>query len=529
MIGYGGNTSCVEVRVADEILILDAGTGIRALGEDLTAEFAGRGIKAALLFSHTHWDHIQGLPFFAPAYSSDNRIQLLAANGSGERLAQALRNQTDAIHFPVGLEQMQGLLPVQELGSGKVSLGVFDVLTTELKHPGGCNGFRVTAGGASIAYLPDHEPFVETSPAGVARAQALSEFVRGVDLLILDTQYTEEEYPRRIGWGHGCLPHSVALALAAQVRELALFHLDPNRTDIQVREMVQSARQLARGSKLVVRAAAETEEIILGADALLTETSERHKACIEMPLPGRNSVGQTTMNDKLTALNGHEGSPAIASELNNLLQIIAGTSALIENIWEGKPGADKYFEMLRSSVARAADVTRDLVELSGSMNGKIVLHPEFARARKPPAPQPRSALKQRIMVVDDEKMLLILTGELLREAGFEVVTAESGFECLDVFRVNPSKFDLVLLDLNMPLMDGEETFQRLRGLRPDVRVLLCTGCVQQERLNHMLEAGLCGFIQKPLGPGEYVSSVRAILAKAAFSQADPVGNFASVR
>lgn len=212
--------------------------------------------------------------------------------------------------------------------------------------------------------------------------------------------------------------------------------------------------------------------------------------------------------------------PEIASELNNLLQIIAGTSALIENIWEGKPGADKYFEMLRASVARAADVTKDLVELSGSMRGKIVLHPEFERMRKQPRKSGGARPKERILVVDDEKMLLILTAEFLRDAGFEVVTAQSGFECLDLLRSIPKKFDLVLLDLHMPLMNGEETFQRIRAFRPDARVLLCTGYVQQDRLKHMLEAGLCGFIQKPLGPKEYVTSVRAVLAGVAFSNAE---------
>jgi CheY-like chemotaxis protein len=234
-------------------------------------------------------------------------------------------------------------------------------------------------------------------------------------------------------------------------------------------------------------------------------------------------------NDTTPASPAENMRPAIASELNNLLQIISGTSALIENIWEGKPGADKYFEMLRASIARAADVTMDLVQLSGSMNGKVLLHPELARLRKPPASQPQKSTKQSIMVVDDEKMLLILTGEVLREAGYDVVTAQSGFECLDLFRIAPNKYDLVLLDLNMPLMDGEETFQRLRSLRADIRVMLCTGCVQQERLNHMLDAGLCGFIQKPLGPREYVNSVRTVLAGAAFSQADPNGKLSNVR
>ena len=214
-----------------------------------------------------------------------------------------------------------------------------------------------------------------------------------------------------------------------------------------------------------------------------------------------------------------ERSPAIASELNNLLQIIAGTSALIENIWEGNEGADKYFGMLRESVARAAEVTTDLVELSGSMNGKIVMHPEFNRLRHT-RPEPTTENQKRILVVDDEKMLLIMAGELLRGAGYAVVTAQSGFECLDLFRASPRRFDLVLLDLSMPLMDGEETFHRLRALRPEVRVMLCTGFVHQERLNHMLDSGLCGFIQKPLGAKEYLAAVRNALQTAAFGVRD---------
>ncbi len=222
--------------------------------------------------------------------------------------------------------------------------------------------------------------------------------------------------------------------------------------------------------------------------------------------------------DETSSPQGAElASPEIASELNNLLQIILGTSTLIENIWEGKPGAKEYFSMLRTSITRAAEVTTGLVALSGNANGKIVLHPEFTR-RKTPTHKVVYQPKQRIMVVDDEKMLLILTGELLRDAGYEVVTAPSGFECLDLFRVSPQDFDLILLDLNMPLMDGEETFHRLRAMRPDVRVMLCTGYVQQERLNHMLDAGLAGFVQKPLGPKEYLASVRAVLALASMGQ-----------
>jgi phosphoribosyl 1,2-cyclic phosphodiesterase len=220
-----------EVRLGDEILILDAGTGIRDLGSELTAEFSGRGVEATLLISHTHWDHIQGLPFFTPAYSAANRIQLMAAKGCSETLTRALLNQTNPINFPVGPELMRGLRPVRELPSDHCSIGSFQVSVTALNHPGGCKGFRIEANGASVAYLPDHEPFGK-SAAENDRTQEIIDFVRGVDLLILDTQYTDQEYPQRLGWGHGCLSNSIALAMAAHVCEVRLFHLDPAHTDL---------------------------------------------------------------------------------------------------------------------------------------------------------------------------------------------------------------------------------------------------------------------------------------------------------
>ncbi len=228
------------------------------------------------------------------------------------------------------------------------------------------------------------------------------------------------------------------------------------------------------------------------------------------------------MDDQVIDLPPPEPSrpPEIASELNNLLQIIAGTSALIENIWEGNEGADKYFGMLRESVNRAAQVTTDLVALSGEISGKIVMHPNYTRLRhSQPEPTASENSRKRILVVDDEKMLLILAGEMLRGAGYHVVTAQSGFECLDLFRASPRQFDLVLLDLSMPLMDGEETFNRLRALRPDVRVMLCTGFVQQERLNHMLEVGLYGFLQKPVGSKQYLAAVSNALLHQAMGSA----------
>ena len=511
MARYGGNTSCVEVRLGDEIVILDAGTGIREFGAELAKEFAGRGVAATLLSSHTHWDHIQGLPFLAPAYSAANRIQLMAAKGCGKGLSQALNNQTNPLNFPVRLDQMRGLLPVVELPSDRTEVGSFTIAVAALNHPGGCKGFRIEANGASMAYLPDHEPFGNSS-ADDDQTQEIIDFVRGVDLLILDTQYTDVEYPQRKGWGHGCLSNSIGLAMAADVREIALFHLDPSHTDDDVDQMVQCGRYVARGTGLIVRGAVENEEILLGSGAMPSKFSGGHEACIGLALLGPAEPPLTAMNDNNSSSGNPNADPAtVASELNNLLEIIAGTSSLIENVWDGNDGSEKYFAMLRASIDRAADITTELVNHAGGSDAKVLLHPELAafatRRKAPEAPQRNRC----VLAVDDEPMNLVLSKRILSSAGFDVVTAQSGFECLDLFRKSPGQFDLVMLDLSMPFMDGEETFSRLQQISPKVVVLLSTGFVEQERLDRMLAAGMSGFLRKPHRPAELVAHVNAVL------------------
>ena len=205
---------------------------------------------------------------------------------------------------------------------------------------------------------------------------------------------------------------------------------------------------------------------------------------------------------------------AATSELNNLLEIISGTSAALENIWDGNDGSQKYFDMLRTSVDRAAKVTAQFVEHAGGSEKKVLFHPElasFAGPKKPAPPPPAAQKRRSLLVVDDEPMALVLAKRVLVEAGFDVVTAQSGFECLDLFRKRPRHFDLILLDLTMPFMDGEETFGRLRSIRPDVVVLLSTGFMAQERLDRMLSAGMAGFLRKPHRPDELVANVQAVL------------------
>jgi CheY-like chemotaxis protein len=212
---------------------------------------------------------------------------------------------------------------------------------------------------------------------------------------------------------------------------------------------------------------------------------------------------------------------AATSELNNLLEIISGTSAAIENIWDGNEGSQKYFDMLRTSVDRAAKVTATLVEHAGGSDKKVLFHPELASFAGPKntTPSPPEKKRRSILVVDDEPMALVLSKRVLTEAGFEVATAQSGFECLDLFRKRPRHFDLILLDLTMPFMDGEETFGRLRSIRPDVVVLLSTGFIAQERLDRMLGAGMAGFLRKPHRPSELVANIQAILESVKMSRA----------
>ena len=205
---------------------------------------------------------------------------------------------------------------------------------------------------------------------------------------------------------------------------------------------------------------------------------------------------------------------ATTSELNNLLQIIGSTTDLMENIWEGRTDADKYFAMLRDSVQRAADLTAQMVEEAGGARQALLRPPPPQQADfdAPGLVPERSApRKPRIMIDDDEPGALLLFERLLTEAGYEVATAQSGFECLDQFTRSLPHYDLVILDLTLPFMDGEETFHRLRAIAPDMPVLLTTGFVARERLEAMLAAGLTGFMPKPVPGDELLAQVAATI------------------
>ena len=273
---YGGNTSCIEVRAADQVIILDAGTGLRLLGRALQTEFGEKPLDLTLLLTHTHWDHIQGLPFFLPVYQPNNHLRILGYEGARHGLETVLNSQMESPFFPIGLNEVPANIQIEELKEWEFKLGQVRVQACPACHPGVCVGYRLSVSGRSLAFFPDNElRRNHPEPAGQnVRRQApscnddgkLPEFIRGVDALVMDSQYDSREYEEHVGWGHGCIDKVVALALEAQAKRLYLFHHDPDHDDAKISEMVREARKLAaaHGGTLEVEAAREGLTVELG-------------------------------------------------------------------------------------------------------------------------------------------------------------------------------------------------------------------------------------------------------------------------
>ena len=263
-VHYGGNTSCVEVRADGQLIILDAGTGLRLLGRQLLAEFDGRPLDLTLLLTHTHWDHIQGLPFFMPVYEPRNHVRILGYEGARHGLEVVLTGQMESPFFPVGLREVPANVRIEELKTQSFRLGPVRVQAGAAHHPGKCVGYRLLTSAGSIAFFPDNELYPEK-----AQNRPMIKFLHGTDVLIMDTQFDADEYQQHTGWGHGCLDAVVALALQAGVKTLFLFHHDPNHDDKKVSQMLAHARKLvaARKGALKVRAAREGMVVDLPAAA----------------------------------------------------------------------------------------------------------------------------------------------------------------------------------------------------------------------------------------------------------------------
>jgi phosphoribosyl 1,2-cyclic phosphodiesterase len=240
-VGIGGNTTCVQIvcggktHDSSEVYIIDAGTGIRALGKEIASR-AEPPPAIHIYFSHFHWDHVQGLPFFLPLYSPRSNIVFHSAHPP-ERLREVLAGQMQGPYFPVCFDQIRAKLDFRQVGTSPEVAGPVEMEAFPLHHPQGCVGYRMKHAGWTGVYAADHEHGERV------RDRGLLEIAQGADVLIYDSQYTPVEYESRRGWGHSTWLEGAKLANAAGVKKLALIHHDPDHDDEAVRSIEQDAVQ----------------------------------------------------------------------------------------------------------------------------------------------------------------------------------------------------------------------------------------------------------------------------------------------
>jgi phosphoribosyl 1,2-cyclic phosphodiesterase len=253
-VGFGGNTSCLEVVAGDTHIILDAGTGIRGLGQEILS----RDIRfSRLLLTHTHWDHINGFPFFSPAFRKDRNFTIMAGHLSANGGVKAVfAGQMATPTFPVPLEAMTSTLTFEDFVAGdRFELGPGTMVRTALlNHPSGATGYRIEYGGKSLCYVTDTEHVIGKPD------QSVLGLIEGSDLVIYDSTYTDEEFPAKVHWGHSTWQEGVRLCRAANVKQLAIFHHDPDHEDPFMEQVEKDARAMWSGAFV----ARETMVIDLG-------------------------------------------------------------------------------------------------------------------------------------------------------------------------------------------------------------------------------------------------------------------------
>lgn len=265
-VRYGGNTPCVSVDVGGEPLtIFDCGSGIKRLSDHLMKN-PGERFSGRIFISHTHWDHINTVPFFAPLYLRGNQIELFGPYQGDLTIERAISAQMESVYFPVTVREFGARLLFRDLREETLEFGPLRVDTMLLRHPGYCLGYKLSCRGRTVCYITDNELYLPTDPRHDARyVERLASFVRGADVLITDTTYRDHEYPSKVDWGHSCVSQVADLAARAEVKRLHLFHHDPDQTDADIDAKLDEAREeLARlGAKLQCEAPAEGSELVL--------------------------------------------------------------------------------------------------------------------------------------------------------------------------------------------------------------------------------------------------------------------------
>ena len=281
-IRYGGNTLCHEIRTArGTLVIIDCGTGLHGLGLKLLS--GGRGLAGHILISHTHWDHIQGVPFFAPFFVPGNEWDIYGPKGLNQSLRDTLAGQMQHTYFPITPDEFGASIRYHDLLEGTFEIDDIRVTTQYLNHPALTLGYRLESDGATVVYCCDHEPFSRDVAEGRREFSGLdqqhADFIEGADLLIHDAQYTAAEYPSKVGWGHSSTEFVVKLAKHANVKHVVLTHHDPLRTDEALDGIVENLRDRLKAdhSAVLVSAATEGEAIEVKSSGAVPSRSSREE------------------------------------------------------------------------------------------------------------------------------------------------------------------------------------------------------------------------------------------------------------
>ena len=345
-IRYGGNTSCVGVRSAKgTLVVLDMGTGAFGLGQELAK--SAEPVRGHVLITHTHWDHIQGIPFFAPFFRPGNHWDVYAPRGLGDSLHKTLSGQMQYTYFPLELEQLGATIRYHDLVEGALVLDDVTVQTQYLNHPALTLGYRLTADGASVVYALDHEPFdraasAGTGPLGDADRRHV-EFLRSADLVIHDAQYLADEYAAKAGWGHSTVEYALRVAQEAGARRVALAHHDPNRTDPAIDAIL--ATFAASAGEVELLAATEGRKLTLRAPpqaAAASPTGAMSTATMEPALKDQSVLLTGSDNASLAPLAEilrSDGIPVTAMAPSAVPEAVAQGQPSLVLIGERDPSA----------------------------------------------------------------------------------------------------------------------------------------------------------------------------------------------
>ncbi len=363
---YGGNTSCTELRTDEgSTIILDCGTGARELGLLLMTR---PQVRAHILISHTHWDHIQGFPFFAPAFRPDAEVTIYGPAGFLQNLEQAMSGQMQYAYFPISLEDLRSRIRFVTVEEGTFNIEHFQVTTQYLNHTTPTMGYRVSSGGATVVYATDHEPF--SSPTGALIHPGdlrHMEFLQNADLVIHDAQYTPDEYAGKPGWGHSTLEYAADVAMNGGAKRLALFHHDPTHTDSMIQRLEAGIRAnvAANRSDMEVFAAQEGMALYIQERTPQTLGTATDTALRRQPLAGTRVLIATNQG-------------ALGTQIANVLRqdglqpiVVSDGERVVEATRQLRPGIVILDARLFGS--RVFAVSRALNEDSGATPLPVIL------------------------------------------------------------------------------------------------------------------------------------------------------------